>query len=226
MTEPAQYILVAKDTDDAADKDTQIAKLKAMNEERENFVKKAMEEKEDMKTTAKIIQAAYSHDGRQIPVVMANLKAAFDDETDEAKKASIKVAMEVFEEGNGTQVNNKTQVGKEEEDVKVAVAKAIRPYEIKIMKPQIAQILQAHVNAGATEKQIQSLQKSLTAKTLSEFEIFESENRLLVAKLLVDEKPLTAAYNPEEEFNFNGQVLTANSNGMTSIDGILDGTSQ
>jgi len=189
------FVLTAMD--DHEDKDKQIARLKAMNDEKEQVAKKAQEDKEkleatheeEMKTAIKAIIAAEEHDGRQIPVVRAKLKAQYDEEKDEAKKAIIKAAMEVFDEGNGQQVDNKTQVGETQKEpetkvVEAAVAKAIKPFEDKLAKPIIAQVLQANISAGASQEQIDKLNKVLKAKSYSDLETYYKENEVLIGSNL------------------------------------------
>lgn len=231
------YVLTAMDDD--ADKDKQIARLQAMNDEKEQVAKKANEDKEkleamheeDVKTAIKAVIAAEEHDGRTIPVVVAKLKAQYDEEKDEAKKAIIKAALDVYEEGNGEQVNNKTQVGNQDEpkqkvEIAKLVAKAIKPYEDKLKQPIVSQILKANAAAGASQEQIESLQKSLTAKTYPEIEKYYKENEVLIASNLQREsssqynESLTASF--ENNFPFNGETPQALVGNMISIDKTLE----
>ncbi len=232
------YVLTAMDKDE--DKDKQIARLQAMNDEKEQVAKKANEDKEkleaqheeEVKTAVKAIIAAEEHDGRQIPVVRAKLQAMHDEEHDEAKKAVIKAALEVFDEGNGDQVNNKTQVGNQDEpkqkvEVAKLIASAIKPFEDKLGKPIIEQILKANVSAGASQEQIETLQKSLTAKSYSDLEKYYNENQVLIASNLqkeFSEQSLTASF--ENNMPFNGETPQALVGNMISIDKTLENVVQ
>jgi len=236
VTKAPKYVLTAMDEHE--DKDKQIAKLNAMVEEREKVAKKAMEDKEHMeamdethKEVAKAIKAAYEHDGREIPVVKAKLQAMHDEEKDEVKKAIYKAALDVFDEGNGTQVKNQTQVGDtlnepETKVVEAAVAKAIRPFQLKEMKPVIAKILKANKIGGATTEQLTSLQKSLVAKTYDELATYEKENSILIASLLqretstFEESALVAKL--EDSLPFNGESSVPLVGNSISIDQILE----
>lgn len=232
-----KYVLTAMDEHE--DKDKQIARLQAMNDEREKVAKKAMEDKDHMeamhedetKTAIKAIIAAYEHDGREIPVVTAKLQAMYDEEKDEAKKAIIKAAMEVFDEGNGDQVENETQYGKTQTEpstkvVEAAVAKAIRPFQLKEMKPVIAKILKANQIGGATSDQLTTLQKSLIAKSYDELVTYENENKILIASMLqresssFDESALVAKM--EDNIPFNGESIMPLVGNSISIDQILN----
>lgn len=230
------YVLTAMDNDE--DKDTQIANLKAMIDEREKVAKKAMDEKEHMKamhedetkTAIKAIIAVYEHDGREIPVVKAKLQAMYDDEHDEAKKAIYKAALDVFDEGNGEQVNNKTQVGDTQIEpstkvVEAAVAKAIKPFQDDKVKPIIAKILKANQIGGATTKQLKELATSLTAKSYNEIVTYEKENHILIASMLqkeiveFGEQALIAKL--EDQIPFNGETIVALTGNQISIDETL-----
>lgn len=232
-----KYVLTAMDETD--DKDKQIANLKAMVDEREKVAKKAMEDKDHLeamhedetKTAVKAIIAAYENDGREIPVVKAKLQAMHDDEKDEAKKAIIKAALDVFDEGNGEQVNNKTQVGDtlhepETKVVEAAVAKAIKPFQDNELKPIIAKILKANQIGGATADQLKELTKSLTAKTYDEIITYEKENSVLIASMLqkanieFGQKALIA--NAESQMPFNGVTDFALTGSSISIDEALE----
>ncbi len=237
-TDAPTYVLTAMDKDE--DKDKQIARLQAMNDEKEQVAKKANDDKEkleaqyeeDVKTAVKAIIASEGHDGRQIPVVRAKLQAMHDEEHDEAKKAAIKAALEVFDEGNGDQVNNKTQVGNQDEpkqkvEVAKLIASAIKPFEDKLGKPIIAQILKANVSAGASQEQIETLQKSLTAKSYSDLEKYYNENQVLIASNLqkeFSEQSLTASF--ENNMPFNGETPQALVGNMVSIDKTLENVVQ
>ncbi len=232
------YVLTAMGPDE--DKDKQIARLQAMNDEKEQVAKKANDDKEkleanheeELKTAVKAIIAAEEHDGRTIPVVVAKLKAMHEEEKDEAKKAAIKAALDVYEEGNGEQVNNKTQVGnldepKQKVEVAALIAKAIKPFEDKLGKPIIAQILKANAAAGASQEQIETLQKALTAKSYPELEKYYNENQVLIASNLqkeFSEQKLTA--NFENSFPFNGETPQALVGNMISIDKTLENVVQ
>jgi len=237
-TNAPTYVLTAMD--EGEDKDKQIARLKAMNDEKEQVAKKANDDKEkleaqheeEVKTAVKAIIAAEEHDGRQIPVIRAKLKAMHDEEHDEAKKAAIKAALEVFDEGNGDQVNNKTQVGnqgepKQKVEVAALIAAAIKPFEDKAAKPIIAQILKANAAAGASQEQIETLQKALTAKKFPDLEQYYNENQILIASNLQkgsSEQSLTASY--ENTFPFNGETPQALVGNMVSIDKTLENVVQ
>lgn len=235
-TKAPKYVLTALDETD--DKDKQIAQLKAMNDEKEKVAKKAMDDKEHMeamdethKEVAKAIKAAYEHDGREIPVVKAKLQAMHDDEKDEVKKAIYKAALDVFDEGNGEQVNNKTQVGEtltepQTKVVEAAVAKATKPLQDQLSKPIIAQILKANQIGGATTDQLKELTKSLTGKTYEEIVSYEKENHVLIASMLqkgqIENGLQSLTASVEESMPFNGVTDFALVGNSISIDDTLE----
>ncbi len=232
-----KYVLTALDETD--DKDKQIARLQAMNDEKEKVAKKAMDEKEKLeaqsedetKTAVKAIIAAYENDGREIPVVKAKLQAMYDDEKDESKKAVIKAAMDVFDEGNGEQVDNKTQVGETQNEpatkvIEAAVAKAILPFQQKEIKPIIAKILKANQIGGASPDQLKELTKSLVAKTYDEVMEHYENNKVLIASTLQKEQIESGTQaliaSVEDNIPFNGENVFALTGNNISIDDTLE----
>ena len=234
VSQAPKYVLLGMD--DAEDKDKQIANLKAMVDEREKVAKKAIDDNEkDVKEAAKAIIASAIANEEAIPTVKAKLQAIHDEEKDEAKKAIYKAALDVFDEGNGVQIKNQTQVGETQEEpatkvVEAAIAKAVRPLQEKEMKPIIAQVLKANQISGATADDLQALEKSLLAKSYEEFQTYVTENKTLIAGVLkqeqsqINDSALIA--KSEEAFPFNGQDISGALVGNAiSIDSALDGAS-
>lgn len=193
MAPPTKTILIAT-TDE--DKDTQIANLKAEFEKKDKEAKVAMDEKEKVEAKLK----ANEEENKKVEGIVANLKAAWEDEKDEAKKAQLKSATEIFEKQQGTSVKGESDEDKE----KTAV---IASLSAKVGLPIIEAILTAKRLAGATEEMLKDEQVKLTALTLPALEKEYASNQIFIESSLAanqitdDSSALTAAFENNAPFN-------------------------
>lgn len=224
-------ILIANDEE----KDKEIAKLKAQHEDDEKKMTAMDEEHEKME--AKLNAQVKEIPATPGPIVKAiiaqmneddmekakkDIKAAMDEEHDEAKHAAmeedLKALEEVFETGNG--VNTNAQENNEKEKEKTAVIAALTA---KVARPIINEILTAKTNAGATEDQIKEETKRLTALTLPQVEAEYKSQEVFIKQALAatateeNAEALSASF--EKEFEFNG--VNGLSAKVTDIDAIL-----
>jgi len=224
-------VLIANDED----KDKQIAKLEAACEDYEK-AKKAMDEDHE-KEVAKLKADLDDRIAEPGPVVKAIMAGMDDDKKEEAKKAAMdeieKTAMddehkkeakkameEIFDTGNGTNTNAMHN-DHEKEEAKAVIASL----SAKVSEPIINKILTAKTQAGATEDEIATEQKKLSAMTLPQIEKEFESNKIFINQQLtasqVNEgvESLTAA--EEKGFDFNGinGPLTGKA---TDIDAIID----
>ncbi len=224
-------ILIANDEE----KDKEIAKLKAQHEDDEKKMTAMDEEHEKME--AKLNAQVKEIPATPGPIVKAiiaqmneddmekakkDIKAAMDEEHDEAKHAAmeedLKALEEVFETGNG--VNTNAQENNEKEKEKTAVIAALTA---KVARPIINEILTAKTNAGATEDQIKEETKRLTALTLPQVEAEYKSQEVFIKQALaataIEENAEALSASFEKEFEFNG--VNGLSAKVTDIDAIL-----
>ena len=213
-------VLVAQ-TDE--EKDKEIAKLKAQNEEYEKKAKAMDEEHEKMEaklnaqvkeipaTPGPVVKAIISAmDEDDMEKAKKAIKAAMDEEHDEAKKAAmeedLKAMEQVFNTGNGVNTNAMRH-GQEDDEEKEKTA-VIAALTAKVAKPIINEILTAKTNAGATEDQIKEETKRLTAMTLPQVEAEYKTQEIFIKQALAataieeDAEALSARF--EKTFEFNG----------------------
>lgn len=232
-------ILIANDEE----KDKEIAKLKAQHEDDEKKMTAMDEEHEKMEaklnaqvkeipaTPGPVVKAIIAGmDEDDMEKAKKAIKAAMDEEHDEAKHAEmekdLKALEEVFETGNG--VNTNAIRHAQEDDDKKEQTAVIAALTAKVARPIINEILTAKTNAGATEKQIKEETKRLIAMTLPEVEVEYKVNEVFIKQALAataieeDAEALSASF--EKEFEFNGvNGLTAK---VTDIDAILEQVTQ
>ena len=237
MTGPT--ILIANDEE----KDKEIAKLKAQNEEYEKKAKAMDEEHEKMEaklnaqvkeipaTPGPVVKAIISAmDEDDMEKAKKAIKAAMDEEHDEAKKAAmeedLKAMEQVFNTGNGVNTNAMRH-GQEDDEEKEKTA-VIAALTAKVAKPIINEILTAKTNAGATEDQIKEETKRLTAMTLPQVEAEYKTQEIFIKQALAataieeDTEALSASF--EKTFEFNGvNGLTAK---VIDVDEILEQITQ
>ena len=237
MTGPT--ILIANDEE----KDKEIAKLKAQNEEYEKKAKAMDEEHEKMEaklnaqvkeipaTPGPVVKAIIAGmDEDEMEKAKKAIKAAMDEEHDESKRAAmeedLKAMQEIFETGNGVNTNAMRH-GQEEDDKKEQTA-VIAALTAKVAKPIINEILTAKTNAGATEDQIKADTKRLTAMTLPQVEAEYKSQEIFIKQALSataieeDAEALSASF--EKTFEFNGvNGLTAK---VIDVDEILEQITQ
>ncbi len=227
-------VLIANDEE----KDKEIAKLKAQHEDDEKKITAMDEEHEKMEAKLKAqVKEIPATPGPVVKAIIAQMneddmekakkaiRAAMDEEHDEAKRAEmeedLKALEEVFETGNGVNTNAQET---EEEKEKTAVIAALTA---KVAKPIINEILTAKTNAGATEDQIKEETKRLTKMTLPQVEAEYKTQEIFIKQALAaaieqDSEALSASF--EKEFEFNGvNGLTAK---VTDIDEILEQVTQ
>jgi len=232
-------ILIANDEE----KDKEIAKLKAQHEDDEKKMTAMDEEHEKMEAKLNAqVKEIPATPGPVVKAIIAQMneddmekakkaiKAAMDEEHDEAKHAEmekdLKALEEVFETGNG--VNTNAIRHAQEEDDKKEQTAVIAALTAKVARPIINEILTAKTNAGATEDQIKEETKRLIAMTLPEVEAEYKVNEVFIKQALTaeaieqDSEALSASF--EKEFEFNGvNGLTAK---VTDIDAILEQVTQ
>ena len=195
------------------------AKLKAMHEEDEKKAKTAMDDHE--KEVAKLKANLDDRIAEPGPVVKAIIATMDEDKMEEAKKAirhaideednetkkaemekELKALEEIFETGNGVNTNAQDMEKEKEKDAVIASLTA------KVSQPIIKKILTAKQISGATEEDLKTEQKRLTALTFPKLqEEYESQeifiNQALKASVEFDEtKALVASV--ENAFEFNG----------------------
>jgi len=208
-------ILIA--TDD--DKDKEIARLKAQNEEDEKKMKAINDEKEKMEarlnsqekeipaTPGPVVKAIIATmDEDKIEEAKKAIRHAIDEEDDESKKAEmekeLKALEEIFDTGNGVNTNAQETEKEKEKDAVIASLTA------KVSEPIIKQILTAKQISGATEEETKTEQTRLTALTFPKLEEeYKSQkifiNQALKASEQFDETKALAA-SVENAFEFNG----------------------
>ena len=234
MTGPT--ILIANDEE----KDKEIAKLKAQNEEYEKKAKAMDEEHEKMEaklnaqvkeipaTPGPVVKAIFAQmDEEERKQARIEAETAVAQEKDEDKKMAMQKAMEeIFETGNG--VNTNAIRHAQEDDEKKEQTAVIAALTAKVAKPIINEILTAKTNAGATEDQIKEETKRLTAMTLPQVEAEYKSQEIFIKQALVataieqDSEALSASFEKELEFNgVNG--LTAK---VIDVDEILEQVTQ
>jgi len=237
MTGPT--VLIANDEE----KDKEIAKLKAQHEDDEKKMTAMDEEHEKMESKLKAqVKEIPATPGPIVKAIIAQMneddmekakkaiKAAMDEEHDEAKRAEmekdLKALEEVFETGNG--VNTNAIRHAQEDDDKKEQTAVIAALTAKVAKPIINEILTAKTNAGATEDQIKEETKRLTAMTLPQVEAEYKTQEIFIKQALAataieqDAEALSASF--EKEFEFNGvNGLTAK---VIDVDEILEQVTQ
>ncbi len=238
MTGPT--VLIANDEE----KDKEIAKLKGQHEDDEKKMTAMDEEHEKME--AKLNAQVKEIPATPGPVVKAiiaqmneddmekakkDIKAAMDEEHDEAKKAAmeedLKAMEQVFDTGNGVNTNAMRH-GQEDDDKEKEKTAVIAALTAEISPQFINKILTAKTKAGATEEEIKKETKRLTAMSLPTLKEEYKNQEIYIKQALTataieeDAEALTASF--EKEFEFNGvNGLTAK---VTDIDAILEQVTQ
>jgi len=233
---PAKYILTA-------------------NHEEDPEMKKAMEEKEKelQDAKAKIAKLEATHNTKPVvpgddprglhSLFKAILSAMDDDEHEmhkgmkgmdyddkETAKKAIKAMMEVFEEGNGTQVENKTEFTGNHEEDKEHVAKTaallarIKDLEKDKSQVFINKILTAKTLRGATEDDIKLDSKRLAKMSLKAVTAeYESSKIFIEDALTANEEDTTSlTARTEQGFEFNGEKMSGLYGNTVSIDKVLE----
>lgn len=243
-----KYILTAaqdetKDHDD--DKDKQIASLQKAVHDKEDELKDAKAKLQAQEREKKV--HPHPPEVRELRSKMEALLQAMDEEEHmkgmdeehrEKMKAGMVAIMEVYDEGNGTQVGNPTEFERApktgtvqgEPSTKVSQAKTasrLVALERKVAAPLIKKILTAKTLKGASEDAIKIEEKRLYQMPLSAVE-HEYENQkifiedaLTAAQEEFDQKALIG--KEESTFDFNGIALTGNYGNEFSIDKTLGG---